>query len=84
MPSIYFNGESMLLDGFELMYIGMGAVFAFLLILVSIMNAMGWFFNKFDRLFPEEELETKPQKPISPMPKIAAAIALAYSQKNKK
>lgn len=74
--------DNSLAEGFELMFIGMGAVFTFLLILVGVMNAMGWFFAKYDHLFPDAEQEITP--PPSPMAKIAAAIAIAHSRKHTK
>ena len=73
----------MISKGFELMYIGMGAVFAFLLILVAAMTFMGWFFNKYDHLFPDE-VQEEPQKAASPMAKIAAALAVAHSRRLQK
>ena len=44
----------MILEGLELMLVGMGVVFAFLLILVGAMHLTALFFQRFKHLFPEE------------------------------
>jgi sodium pump decarboxylase gamma subunit len=47
----------MILEGFQLMVIGMGVVFGFLLILVLAMTFAARFFEHFGHLFPFEDLD---------------------------
>ena len=42
--------DTMMQQGLELMLIGMGVVFAFLIVLVACTNLMSWFVNRY---FPE-------------------------------
>lgn len=42
--------DTLLQQGIELMWVGMGMVFAFLIVLVGCTNLMSWFINRF---FPE-------------------------------
>jgi len=60
-------------QGLVLMVVGMGTVFAFLVLLVLAMKGSATFFNKFAHLFPEETVE----KSASVSPSTAIAVALA-------
>lgn len=42
--------DTLMQQGFELMLMGMGVVFSFLIVLVACTNLMSWFVNRF---FPE-------------------------------
>ena len=70
----------MITEGFELMFIGMSVVFAFLLLLVGFMHLSGQFFTRFSKLFPEPEpSNSKPEaKPVHSAEKQAVALAAAY------
>jgi oxaloacetate decarboxylase (Na+ extruding) subunit gamma len=61
--------ETLLEQGLELMLIGMGVVFSFLILLVILTNLMSWFVNRF---FAEEQpaLATPPVA----LPSSAAAV----------
>ena len=76
----------MIEEGFELMAVGMGVVFCFLVLLVMLMKVSGYLLSK----VPEQSPETTPLSKVSRLPKpaqqsakIAAAIAAAYRAKNK-
>ena len=72
----------MLQEGFELMLIGMGVVFAFLVLLVVFMSLSGAFFTRFSDRFTEPKAPTpapaRPKQPASPSAKLAVALAAAY------
>ena len=72
----------MLRDGFELMIIGMGVVFAFLALLVFCISAAA----RILRRFPEGETETKPATP-PPSPalpsRVLVATAVAAARRNR-
>lgn len=65
----------MIAEGFELMLIGMGTVFAFLLLLVLCMHLMGKFADKISHLFPTEV--ERPSPPASAAAGVAALAAAA-------
>ena len=75
--------DNIIQEGVELMAVGMGVVFAFLVLLVVFMNLSGAFFTKFSHWFSE------PQAPAPPVPrqandtvaKVAVAIAVAHRSK---
>lgn len=61
-------------QGLVLMVVGMGTVFAFLVLLVVAMQSATAFFKKYAHLFPEEVAQTS--KPATdPLASIAAAVA---------
>jgi len=62
-------------QGLVLMVIGMGTVFAFLVLLVVAMQTSSAFFKKFAHLFPEETAETATPATASPTTAIAVALA---------
>ena len=64
-------------EGFELMLIGMGVVFCFLVLLVVCLQVMGKFFEKFSHLFPEPEPPATASMLAADHPQAATAIALA-------
>lgn len=78
------NADTMIGEGFELMLVGMGVVFCFLVLLVGVMTLTGWFFQKYASRFPAPEPEAP--RPIGVAPqtagdanaKVAAAVAAAY------
>ena len=75
--------DNIIQEGVELMAVGMGVVFAFLVLLVVFMTLSGAFFTKYSRWFSE------PQAPAPPAPrqasdtaaKIAVAVAAAHRSK---
>lgn len=76
----------MIEEGFELMLVGMGVVFAFLILLVGVMILSGAFFKKYAHWFPEPEVV-----PVAPSraklsrdasAKIAVALASAYRNRH--
>ncbi len=68
----------MIQEGFELMVIGMGVVFAFLVLLVVCMTCSGMFFQRFSHLFREESPVEPPNgSPPRPPAALAAAVAAA-------
>lgn len=78
------NAETMIGEGFELMLVGMGVVFSFLVLLVVVMTLTGAFFQKYADRFPEPEPEApRPsgegaQAAGDARAKVAAAVAAAY------
>ena len=86
----------MISEGFELMVIGMGTVFAFLVMLVFCMKLMGKLAPKLQHIFPEKEAAPSPSPsqsaaaatlPVtSPAAddraKIAVALAAAHRARN--
>lgn len=70
-------------EGMILLAIGMGVVFAFLVIMVWVMNAMSAFVIWLGKFFPEEDeiVEKKScRKIVSEDEAIAVAIAVAKAQ----
>jgi sodium pump decarboxylase gamma subunit len=61
-------------DGFTLLIVGMGTVFAFLVLLVVVMKASARFL---DRFFPEPHEHSPEITAAIPLPEIAAAVAAA-------
>jgi oxaloacetate decarboxylase gamma subunit len=68
----------MITEGFELMLIGMGTVFAFLVLLVLCMHLMGKFADRIAHLLPAEE--EHPQQTARAAAGAAALTAAAASQ----
>ena len=70
----------MITEGMELMLIGMGVVFAFLILLVGLMHLSGRFFTRFSPLFTEPESSAPNQENPTPpsTEKQAVALAVAY------
>jgi sodium pump decarboxylase gamma subunit len=69
----------MLNEGLELMAVGMTTVFAFLLLLVALMMATGWYFQRREL---EEAAETARASQATcgqVSAEVAAAIAAAYA-----
>lgn len=67
-------------EGLVLLVVGMGTVFAFLILLVLAMQSAAAFFRKFAHLFPEET--AKPAAPASdPVAAIAVALAAIRAEK---
>lgn len=63
-------------QGSVLMIIGMATVFAFLVLMVLVMNSTAAFFSKFAHLFPEEQpAVAKKATPVDPGAEIAVALA---------
>ena len=69
------------------MMVGMGVVFAFLILMVACMTGVAAFFRKFSHLFPEEEAEVKKASPSAggaargeadATAKVAVAVAAAH------
>jgi len=78
----YGSPFPMLQTGIELMLIGMGVVFAFLLLLVGCVHVLGQFFARFGHWFPEPTPVGLPKRAIAPArpnsPLVAVALAAAY------
>ena len=77
------ENNNLMQEGVELMLVGMGVGFAFLVLLVVFMTLSGAFFQKFSHLFAE------PKQPDAPAAKkadytaarVAVAIAAAHRTK---
>ena len=77
------TGQFMVLveEGFALMGIGMGFVFAFLCILVFSMGGMSWAVQLLNKIFPEEvNVVTKPGKRANVSEDEAIAVAIAVAK----
>jgi oxaloacetate decarboxylase (Na+ extruding) subunit gamma len=73
-------------EGIQLMVAGMGAVFAFLTLLVLAMNGTAWFFEAFSEHFPEEpapEAKSMMARQLDDHVDIAVAIAAVKAFTNK-
>jgi len=72
----------MLQTGIELVLIGMGVVFAFLLLLIGGVHLLGRFFARFGHWFPEPAPVGRPKPSVTPArpnsPLVAVALAAAY------
>lgn len=77
------NFAGNLQDGIIIMLIGMGVVFAFLTIMVYVMEWTSKLIIKLNEIFPEEIVEEKYTKKqtVKSDEEIALAIALACAQK---
>ena len=66
-------------DGCTIMFIGMGAVFIFLIITIAAMNLTAYVLKYVNKYFPEEvPVEKKPvKKQVSDDEEVALAIACA-------
>ena len=68
-------------EGLILMAIGMGFVFAFLTIMVWVMDAMSWCVRQLNKIFPEEvEIIEKPGKRSTVSEDEAVAVAIAVAK----
>lgn len=56
----------MIMEGVRLMALGMTMVFVFLALLVGVMSATAWFFQRYGRYFPEAT-ETRAARPAAAM-----------------
>lgn len=77
----------MIAEGFGLMFAGMGVVFAFLVLMVLLMNGAAKFFETYAHWFEEEEQVVAPRqvfvKPVEDeLTSVAVAIAAAESCSN--
>lgn len=71
-------------QGLELMLLGMGMVFAFLLLLVFAMNRLAAFFFRFGHLFPDAQDADPPVKAeVETEPEIAIILAAIHAKKRK-
>lgn len=62
----------------ELMVIGMGMTFSFLILLVFMLNVLKWLVGVLNEILPEKKAETKPIIPaVQDDTKLKIAIALA-------
>lgn len=75
----------MILEGLQVMLIGMTVVFSFLLILVGLMNMAARFFEKFSDRFPfaivENPIHEVEHQPGIQLSEIALAVAVAHSRR---
>ena len=70
----------MLAEGFRLMFVGMGVVFAFLVLMVLLMNGAAKFFETFAHWFEEEEQVVAPrQMVVKPSEDELASVAVAIA-----
>jgi oxaloacetate decarboxylase gamma subunit len=83
---MWLKSYHMISEGIELMVVGMGVVFTFLVLLVVFMNLCGAFFTRFSHLFAEPEVPAKgpasagaaTTKPADSSAKLAVALAAAH------
>ena len=62
----------------ELMVVGMGMTFSFLILLVFMLNVLKWLVDVLNKIMPEKKAETKPVIPaVQDDTKLKIAIALA-------
>lgn len=66
-----------MLEGVQLMGIGMTTVFAFLGLLVLVMHGSAWFFRANAHLFPEPELPAAPRPQVQADDHAEIAVVLA-------
>lgn len=77
------TSSELVMEGLELMLLGMGSVFVFLILLVAVTAAMSWVLTRF---FPEALPVAKPPKRVRPTagaavdPEIVAVIGAAIKQ----
>lgn len=69
-----FMETNLVLEGFKFMGLGMGTVFAFLVILIFSMNLMSYIIHRF---FPEPEVKAAPTGAPKDNKKVIAAITAA-------
>ncbi|MFA5687836.1 MAG: OadG family protein [Kiritimatiellales bacterium] len=62
-------------EGLVLLVIGMAVVFAFLILMVQVMDLSAKFFTKFAHLFPEEQPKAAPVKAANAGVEVAVALA---------
>lgn len=72
----------MIEEGLELMLFGMGFVFAFLVLLVGLMQLSGSIFTRFPDLFPDPEPPMPVQEADQSSEKRAVALAAAFRERN--
>ena len=78
------KADAMIGEGLELMLVGMGVVFCFLVLLVVVMSLTGAFFQKHADKFPDPEPASEPAGASPALAagdtnaKIAVAVAAAY------
>lgn len=71
--------ETILEQGFDLMGLGMGGVFSFLVILVVLMVIASKFFTTFAHWFPEEEEVVQVAPSVGGDDEIAVALAAVHA-----
>ncbi|MDD3275705.1 MAG: OadG family protein [Kiritimatiellales bacterium] len=69
-------------EGLVLMVVGMGTVFAFLVLLVVAMQLSAKFFTKFAYLFPEAAPKNSKPAAVADFSEIAVAIAAVKAHTN--
>ncbi len=70
-----------LMQGVTFMIMGMGVVFAYLLLMVFAMHLLRIVVSEINKIFPEPEEAVQTSVPSDNSQEIAAAIAAAYSMK---
>ena len=73
----------LLLQGIVLLITGIGIVFVFLTLLVSILNLSAKIVPRFNHILPDEEIKAKPRSPAPAScddEAIAVAIAIAAAR----
>ena len=73
--------ENLVFEGFKFMLLGMGTVFAFLILMIGAMNLQSYIIHKF---FPEPKLANDAGKTNKNDAKIAAISAAIMHHKNDK
>jgi oxaloacetate decarboxylase gamma subunit len=72
---------NLVVEGIKFMFLGMGAVFLFLALMIITMNVMSYIIHKF---FPEPQASAKPNvAPAQDNKKIVAAITAAIAHHRK-
>lgn len=69
-------------QGLVLLVVGMGTVFAFLILMVGAMQLSAVFFKKFAHLFPEAAPKSSKPTPVADFSEIAVAIAAVKAHTN--
>lgn len=69
-------------EGLVLLVVGMGTVFAFLVLLVVAMQLTAKFFKKFAHLFPEAAPKSSKPSAVADFSEIAVAIAAVKAHTN--
>lgn len=71
------NAESLIMQSLSLTCIGMGVVFAFLIILIIAMIVLGWLVQAMEKYFPQQA----PQQAAAGADNALVAVAIAAARR---